>query len=183
VPQPQELLLGDVAFHDRRDMRQICRGPMGDGGSAGIVAADAAVCEVPLQHPAESTMLLSDRPRPHKATWPLIALSVRAKRSLAVRFHTVGLPFRVLLQMVRSSPIGRTWNSGLCNIPRSGNVRCKSTPKRHGAHEARPSPTEAPQSHGLSLIPAHRVGETPRGERIWNDAVTASPRFARPVKY
>ena len=41
---------------------------MDNGLQALIVAGDAEVGEVPLQHPAKTTMLLSDRPRPHEAT-------------------------------------------------------------------------------------------------------------------
>jgi len=40
---------------------------MDNGLQALIVASDAEVGEVPLQHPAKRAMLLSDRPRPHEA--------------------------------------------------------------------------------------------------------------------
>jgi len=40
---------------------------MDNSGQALMVAGDAEVGEVPRQHPAKSTVLLSDRPRPHEA--------------------------------------------------------------------------------------------------------------------
>src|ERR1700719_1808286 len=67
--QPQELLPSDVALPrtPRQPFTPDPPRPMDHRGQAGIVAGDAEVGEVPLQHPAESTMLLSDRPRPHEA--------------------------------------------------------------------------------------------------------------------
>src|SRR5258708_6089600 len=41
--------------------------PEDNAAEASIVATDAKVGEVPLQHPAESLMLLGQRPRPHIA--------------------------------------------------------------------------------------------------------------------
>ena len=67
--QPQELLPGDVTLPrpPRQPFAPDPPRPMDYGGQAWIVAGDAEVREVPLQHPAESMVLLSDRPRPHEA--------------------------------------------------------------------------------------------------------------------
>jgi len=40
-------------------------------GQALGVTANAEVGKVPLQHPAESTMLIGYRPRPHRAALPI----------------------------------------------------------------------------------------------------------------
>jgi hypothetical protein len=67
--QPQELLPGDVARPrpPRQPFAPNPPRPMDHGGHAWIVAGNAEVGEVPLQHSTEPTMLLSDRPRPHEA--------------------------------------------------------------------------------------------------------------------
>lgn len=44
---------------------------MQHGGQALRVTADAEVDKVPLQHPAESAMLIDYRPRPHQAALPI----------------------------------------------------------------------------------------------------------------
>src|SRR5271170_409306 len=71
--QPLELRPVDRAF-PRPPRQPFAPKPprlMDDGDQAVIVAADAKVGEVPLQHLAESTMLLGHRPRPQIATLPV----------------------------------------------------------------------------------------------------------------
>src|ERR1700676_3970735 len=69
IYQPQGLLPGDVAFPrpPRQPFPPDPPRPMDHGGHAWIVAGDAEVGEVPLQHSAESLVLVSDWPRPHEA--------------------------------------------------------------------------------------------------------------------
>ena len=67
--QPRELLPSDLAL-PRSPRQPLPPEPprlVDNGGQALIVAADAEVSEVPLEHLAESTMLLGQRPRPHAA--------------------------------------------------------------------------------------------------------------------
>src|SRR5579863_518887 len=67
--QPQELLPSNVALPrtPRQPFAPDPPRPMDHGGQALIVAGDAEVSKVPLQHPAKSTLLIGDWPGPHAA--------------------------------------------------------------------------------------------------------------------
>src|SRR5271156_578939 len=67
--QPQELLPSNVALPrtPRQPFAPDPPRPMDHRGQALIVAGDAEVSKVPLQHSAESTLLIGDWPGPHAA--------------------------------------------------------------------------------------------------------------------
>src|SRR5258708_39682560 len=85
--QPQELLPDDVALPrpPRQPFTPDPPRPVDYGAEAWIVAGDAEVGEVPLQHPAEPLMLLGDRPRPHEEALSVARLQRSRKTSFGGR--------------------------------------------------------------------------------------------------